>query len=288
MLKSIKFKLILIYSLIGLIIVVFLPIGRTGADSSTPEIKIDTLPEAVLFDIENFKPGDWAPRDLTIQNNGNQDFSYNMRAQMKSGSEKLYNQLLLKVEDQTNLLFEGKLKDFKGLNPRPLARFTEEHLKVTVEFPYESGNEFQGLQTVAEFIIYAEGQTTPPDPPDDGDPPDPPDDGDPPDPPGDGDPPDPPDDGDPPDPPDDGDPPNPPTDTNNPPGSNEPPSTNKPPNGSTPTKPVEQPSKATGSLPQTGEENPMFIILSGFFIFLAGLGLLLIKMSVLPNPFRRG
>ncbi|MBH0169147.1 LPXTG cell wall anchor domain-containing protein [Fictibacillus sp. 18YEL24] len=261
MLKSIKFKLILIYSLIGLIIVVFLPIGRTGADSSTPEIKIDILPEAVLFDIENFKPGDWAPRDLTIQNNGNQDFSYNMKAQMKSGSEKLYNQLLLKVEDRTNLLFEGKLKDFKGLNPRPLASLTEEKLKVTVEFPYESGNEFQGLQTIAEFIIYAEGQTTPPDPPDDGDPPDPP---------------------------DDGDPPNPPTDTNNPPGSNEPPSTNKPPNGSTPTKPVEQPSKATGLLPQTGEENPMFTILSGFFIFLAGIGLLLVKMSVLPNPFRRG
>ncbi|MFC0236659.1 LPXTG cell wall anchor domain-containing protein [Fictibacillus phosphorivorans] len=232
MFKSNKIKLILIYSLVFLTIVVFTPIGNTGADSSTPEIKIDTLPEKVLFDIENFKPGDWAPRELTIQNNGNQDFSYNIQSRMKAGSEELYNQFQLKIEDKSGLVFQGDLKNFKGLDPRPLAAFSEETLTLTVEFPYISGNEFQGLNTEVEFVLYAEGKNEPP-PPDTEDPDE-----------------------------DNGSTP-PSNDSNN------------------------SPAKDTGSLPQTGEDNPIFIILSGLFISMAGIALLLIKKSILPNPFKR-
>lgn len=233
-LNSNKFKLILIYSCIILIAVVLLPIGNTGADSTTPEIKIDTLPEKVLFDIDNFKPGDWAPRELTIQNNGNQDFSYNIQSRMKSGSEKLYNQFQLKIEDASGTVYKGNLKDFKGLDPRPLAAFSEETLTLTVEFPYISGNEFQGLNTEVEFVLYAEGKGEPP-----------------------------------------------PPDTENPDEDED--------NGSTPPSNDSNnpPAKDTGSLPQTGEDNPIFIILSGLFISMAGLAFLLIKKSILPNPFKR-
>ncbi|GGB41565.1 LPXTG cell wall anchor domain-containing protein [Fictibacillus barbaricus] len=227
------FKLILIYSLVLLTIVVFLPISSTGANTSTPEIKIDTLPESVLFNIKDFKPGDWAPRVLTIQNNGNQDFSYNIQSRMKSGSEKLFNVFQLKIEDSSGVIFKGDLKDFKELDPRPLASFSEEKLTVTVEFPYVSGNEFQGLDTEVEFVLYAEGENEPP-----------------------------------------------------------PPDTEEPDedNGSTP--PSENsnnpPAKDNGSLPQTGEDNPILIILSGLFISIAGLALLLVKKSIIPNPFKRG
>ncbi|WP_226536312.1 LPXTG cell wall anchor domain-containing protein [Fictibacillus halophilus] len=233
-LNSNKFKLTLIYSCIILIAAVFIPIGNTGADSSTPEIKIDTLPEKILFDIDNFKPGDWAPRELTIQNNGNQDFSYNIQSRMKSGSEKLYNQFQLKIEDKSGMVYQGNLKDFKGLDPRPLAAFSEEKLTVTVEFPYISGNEFQGLNTEVEFVLYAEGKNEP-QPPDTEDPDE------------------------------DGD------------------------NGSTPSSNDSNnpPAKNTGSLPQTGEDNPIVMILSGLFVSMAGLTLLLIKKSILPNPFKR-
>ncbi|MFG6496215.1 LPXTG cell wall anchor domain-containing protein [Fictibacillus sp. UD] len=232
-LNSNKFKLILIYSCIILIATFFIPIGSTGADTSTPEIKIDTLPEKVLFDIDNFKPGDWAPRELTIQNNGNQDFSYNIQSKMKSGSEKLYNQFQLKIEDKSGMVYQGDLKDFKGLDPRPLAAFSEEKLTVTVEFPYISGNEFQGLNTEVELILYAEGKNEPP-----------------------------------------------------------PPDTEKPDeedNDSTPpgNDSTNPPEKNTGTLPQTGEDNPIFIILSGLFISMAGLALLLVKKSILQNPFKR-
>jgi LPXTG-motif cell wall-anchored protein len=287
--KKSYLKLISIYSIFILTIVLFLPTGNTGADTAVKEIDLATLPEGVLFNVSNLKPGDLMIRELTIQNNGNQNFTYNFESRKKSGSNLLYNQLQLEVKDGSSILYEGSLGSFVELNPRTLTRFSEEMLTLSVEFPYESGNEFQGLATEVEFILYAEGRNNPPDPPDDGDPPDPPDDGDPPDPPDDGDPPDPPDDGDPPDPPDDGDPPDPPDDNEPPTDDNEPPGTNEPPsNNPTPTKPADPPSKGTGSLPQTGEENPLFIILSGFFISLAGLGLLLIKKSIIPNPFKRG
>ncbi|MCM3717672.1 LPXTG cell wall anchor domain-containing protein [Fictibacillus phosphorivorans] len=231
-LNSIKFKLILIYSCLILIVAVFIPIGNTGADSSTPEIKIDTFPDSVLFDIKDFKPGDWAPRELTIQNNGNKDFSYNIQSRMKTGSEKLFNQFQLKIEDASGRVYQGSLKDFKGINPRPLASFSEEKLIVTVEFPYISGNEFQGLETKVEFVVYAEGKDEPPT-----------------------------------------------TGIDNP---DEREVTSPPSNDN-----ENLPSKETGSLPQTGEDNPIYVILSGLFITLAGLALLLMKKSILPNPFKR-
>ncbi|MBY6037206.1 LPXTG cell wall anchor domain-containing protein [Fictibacillus nanhaiensis] len=237
-----RLKFIMLLSCIFLLLILFLPIGSTGADSTTPQIKIDTLPAHVVFDIENFKPGDWAPRELIIQNNGNQDFLYNIKSTMKSGSEILYKQLQIKVESQASVLFEGGLDEFIGFkSPRSLTSFSEEKLKVTVSFPYESGNEFQGLSTVVELHIHAEGDS-PDDPGKDDD--------------------------------DDG---------NHPPDKNEPPNNNP-----TPTKPADPPNKDTGSLPQTGEENPFLILLTGFFISLAGLGLLLVKKSILPNPFKRG
>ncbi|MQR94607.1 LPXTG cell wall anchor domain-containing protein [Fictibacillus phosphorivorans] len=227
-----RFQLIVVSLCIFLIIIVFLPIGNTGADSSTPEIKIDALPDKVLFAIDDFKPGDWAPRVLTIQNNGNQDFTYNLQSRMKSGSRKLFNVFQLKIEDTSGVIFNDDLKDFKGLDPRPLAAFSEEKLTVTVEFPYVSGNEYQGLDTDVEFVLYAGGENAPP-----------------------------------------------PTDTEKPNQDN-----GSTPPGNNSNKP---PSTDTGSLPQTGEDNPFFIILSGLFISMAGLALLLVKKSILPNPFKR-
>jgi LPXTG-motif cell wall-anchored protein len=316
MMKILNIKTVLFVALASVLFLSYLN-QPTNALEEDAIVEITTSPTGYLFQMTNLKPGDTGERILTIKNTGNQNYYYSVRAQMKSGSNKFYKQLLLKVKDTSQVLYDGKLSEFTSMSERYLAHHTQEDLTFAIEFPWNSGNEFQGLLTEVELIFYAEGRNNPPDdgdppdppddgdppdPPDDGDPPDPPDDGDPPDPPDDGDPPDPPDDGDPPDPPDDGDPPDPPddneppTDDNEPPSTNEPPtddneppSTNEPPsNNPTPTKPADPPSKDTGSLPQTGEENPIFIILSGFFILLAGLGLLLIKKSIIPNPFKRG
>jgi LPXTG-motif cell wall-anchored protein len=266
---------------------------------------ITLIPDARLFEVTNMKPGDTITKVQKIHNQSNDSFSYVITTEKESGSDLLYNQLDLQVIADNTEIYNGKLKYLNLSKPLKLNKNSQHGITFQFHFPIDSGNEYQGLITSVAFIYTAEADHgnppddgdppnppddgDPPDPPDDGDPPDPPDDGDPPDPPDDGDPPDPPDDGDPPDPPDDGDPPDPPDHNEPPPNDNEPPNTNEPPsNNPAPTKPADPPSKDTGSLPQTGEENPILIILSGFFISLAGLGLLLIKKSIIPNPFKRG
>ncbi|WP_261133659.1 TasA family protein [Bacillus sp. Marseille-Q3570] len=155
-------KLVIIYSLLVLTLVLFSPIGTTGADESSSVIDIATSPTNILFDFSNIKPGDVIERKISIQNNGNNDFTYNTKAEFKSGSELLYNQLNLQVNDSKGSLYKGKLSEFKGFDPRNLAQKSQEDITFSVEFPWESGNEFQGLET--EFIIefYAEGNTSPP------------------------------------------------------------------------------------------------------------------------------
>lgn len=144
--------------------------GQALAASNPVDISIS--PDSLLFDITNMKPGDWAERTLTIQNRGETHFNYNTKAEFKGGSEKLYNEFLLEVMDSSGPLFEGKLSNFTQLEPRYLKSFHEEDLKFTIRFPYELGNEFQGLQFEVVFKFITEGKPpNTPDPPKDPEPP---------------------------------------------------------------------------------------------------------------------
>jgi LPXTG-motif cell wall-anchored protein len=139
--------------------VIFVPLGSTvAAEQPIKEIDIVTSPDKVLFDVENMKPGDWAERVLEISNSGTQDFGYIISSKLKSGSEKLYNELLLTITSEaSNELFKGTLGQFNKLDPRDIKKSESEKLTLRVDFPAELGNEFQGLVTEVEFKIYAEG-----------------------------------------------------------------------------------------------------------------------------------
>ncbi|MBU9722450.1 MULTISPECIES: LPXTG cell wall anchor domain-containing protein [Bacillaceae] len=131
--------------------------NRTFADE-VPVI-ITTTPESVLFEVTNMKPGDWADRELTIQNRGEEDFSYHMIASRNSGSEKLYNVLELELQNADgDVLYEGSLGDFTGFDPRPLQALHEEDFSLTVYFPTHLGNDYQGLEVEVEFLFIAEGE----------------------------------------------------------------------------------------------------------------------------------
>lgn len=149
-------KLIAIYVGIVLFFILLLPIGKSGAEENTREIDITLAPAQQLFNVHNIKPGDWMTRTLKVQNKGNQDFVYQSSASHLSGSELLYNQLEMTVSAGSAVLYEGKLSGFTGFEKRPLAHLEEEELTYTVEFPYESGNEFQGLTTKVAFYFAAE------------------------------------------------------------------------------------------------------------------------------------
>ncbi|MED4016576.1 TasA family protein [Sutcliffiella cohnii] len=127
------------------------------ADSNENEIDIRTSPEKILFELDNMKPGDWVERSLVITNSGTKDFKYLSSASLVSGSEKFYNALILSISDKSGQIFNGSLEDFKALNPREIVSGGKDELLFKVEFPYEKGNEYQGLASIVEFKFYAEG-----------------------------------------------------------------------------------------------------------------------------------
>ncbi|MBH0164247.1 LPXTG cell wall anchor domain-containing protein [Fictibacillus sp. 7GRE50] len=279
------------YRIIFVFIFIFLMVGNTFKSekiySYNNEIYGLEVTPSELFNIQNMRPGYEEDYTLMLKNTGNQPLSYSIKSELSSGDELLFNQLIIKVSKEGSILYLGKLSNFYFRSQQGLAAHAQDNVKFTIGLPGESGNEYQGLSASVVIDIKAEPSSPPNpgdgDPPDNGGDPDDggnPDDGDDP---GDGDNPD---DGDGTNPPDDN---NPPTDDHEPPSTNEPPNTNEPPsNNPTPTKPNDSPAKNTGSLPQTGEENPILIIMSGFILLLAGLSLLLIKKSIIPNPFKRG
>lgn len=123
--------------------------GETDVDKS--DISISLSPTGTLFDINNMKPGDWAPRTLIVENSGAKDFVYHMQVQNK-GEKKLFNELLLEIKLGEKELYQGKLAAFKALLPRELASGSKENLDITIRFPEHLGNDFQGLQ--AAFVFY--------------------------------------------------------------------------------------------------------------------------------------
>ncbi|MBS4173357.1 TasA family protein [Bacillus sp. FJAT-49736] len=127
------------------------------AASDTNEINIATSPHKVLFDIDNIKPGDWAKRDLIVENKGKQDFKYTASIQLRSGSKQLFNALKLKVSDKDGSLYSGKLANFDRLEYRKLAKADKETLNFQVDFPNDLGNEYQGLKCEFTIKLYVEG-----------------------------------------------------------------------------------------------------------------------------------
>jgi LPXTG-motif cell wall-anchored protein len=218
--KKNPLKLLFILSIIPVFMLFFY---QTNSIEAT-EKPITLLPESRLFTISNMAPGDTDSKSLSIINNSETDFQYKLTTKHATGSLPLFNDLMVKVSNNGEIVFKGKLKDLIFANTRDLKKGEKDILTFNIEMPINLGNEYQGLTTVVDFIFSAVGDIEPPGNEDNPN----------------------------------GD------DTNNP------------------------PIKDKGSLPKTGEENPIFIIMSGLFISMAGLALLLIKKSILPNPFKRG
>lgn len=97
-------------------------------------------------------------RTMTIMNEGNSEYYYSFDAEYISGSQELYEQFELTVTGGEGLLFEGSLAEFTELEPRFLNAGTEEELQFVAEFPFESGNEFQGLEVQFKFVLNAQAE----------------------------------------------------------------------------------------------------------------------------------
>lgn len=137
----------------------FFPVASVFADDDTSqkEIDITLAPLDILFAINDMKPGDWAPRTLTVKNSGSKDFFYQISVQNKGG-KKLFNELILEVSIGGSELYRGKLSAFTSLPSRKLGSGSSENLDITIRFPEHLGNDFQGTDSMFDFIITAEGK----------------------------------------------------------------------------------------------------------------------------------
>lgn len=129
--------------------------GEKEVDNN--EIEISLSPNDTLFDISNMKPGDWAPRSITVENSGNNDFDYHIEVQ-NQGVNQLFNELLLEVKAGEKELYQGKLAEFISMPARKMISGNEEILDFTIRFPEHLGNDFQGVQSKFVFTFTAEGK----------------------------------------------------------------------------------------------------------------------------------
>lgn len=119
---------------------------------------IEIIPDDELFNVDNMAPGGTAIRRLTVKNTGHDSFNYNVVVEFKEGSKLLFNNLNLKIKNVPSgiLKYEGKLRDLKTVRLGVLPRNEQSDLDFTVEFPSESGNEYQRLATSFTLVIGAE------------------------------------------------------------------------------------------------------------------------------------
>ena len=146
--------------LILISVICFYPVTSVYADGENEntenELAINISPKDNLFDISNMKPGDWAPRTITVENSGSKDFVYQMQLE-NSGEEKLFNELLVEIKAGDTELYQGKLAALESLPERKLTSSSKENIDITIRFPEHLGNDFQGLKSAFAFSFTAEG-----------------------------------------------------------------------------------------------------------------------------------
>lgn len=159
---SIKTKYTLLtLSIIILIVFVafFLTRDITGVEAATDTqgtFGISISPTSSFLNAPNMAPGDWASAPVTVNNEGEVDFSYDVTAVKEGGSDLYYDTLDLKVLDQNgNLMYSGKLKDLQNLVLGVLGKGGNSTFNISVGLPLEVTNEFQALGSKVTFVFTA-------------------------------------------------------------------------------------------------------------------------------------
>lgn len=170
MLKYLHFLVVVLLVFISFLN--FNPIVTTAASSTNKTIDLSVSPTNIFFNVKNIKPGDRVIKSLRIENTGDKHFEYSIRTDFIRGSKLFFNQLDTKMIKDDKTLFEGNLINLNLKKVSLLEANSKDTLTFIIEFPYESGNEFQGLATEFEIVITAEGDNstvTPPGTPTSGD-----------------------------------------------------------------------------------------------------------------------
>jgi hypothetical protein len=160
-----RFRLIqkaLIIFLVFIVSYSFFDSGKTFASIVATDnggyetIVIKTIPEKSFIIASNMAPGDLAKSQLTVKNEGQLDFSYDISAIKDNGDDLLYNVLNLQITDSIgNILYNGKLKDLQNMVLGNLGPGHDDVFGFQVNFPLECGNEYQDKGVAVTFVLNA-------------------------------------------------------------------------------------------------------------------------------------
>ncbi|WP_449536943.1 TasA family protein [Ferdinandcohnia sp. Marseille-Q9671] len=154
-------KLIKTYILLMLCIVtlstIYLPINETSATPTDLKVNISTNPSNRFIDIENMAPGDIVSKILEVNNKGNIDFNYYVSAIKESGDQRLFEQLWIKITNNNEEIYNGKLIELHEWDIGKILSLKGETLQFLFELPLDSSNESQGKSTKVKFNFVANG-----------------------------------------------------------------------------------------------------------------------------------
>lgn len=132
--------------------------GAAIITASASSYGISVNPEGPLFKLTNMAPGERFDTVITVTSNFDKENPVLLSSEIENGSQLLFNTLIVSVEcqDQSETIYSGSFRDLHNVNLGTTVKDTERKYVISVLFPAESGNEFQGLSMSAKLIFSSE------------------------------------------------------------------------------------------------------------------------------------
>lgn len=125
--------------------------------SSGKEFGLKLSTNGALFQAENMAPGYTSSSSFSVLNDGKQDFSFKISTVLNNKDRMLYDGLIIEIKDSKGKVrFRDSMSHLdKGLELGTLAPDNKDNYVLTVYFPVECGNEYQGKTANVDFVVTA-------------------------------------------------------------------------------------------------------------------------------------
>ena len=119
---------------------------------------ISLLQDGPLFHMEDFAPGDSGNASVTVKNIGDFPFFFTIDSKKDSGDELLFKNLMITIKNNDGTLsyYSGPLSELEKVDLGSILQGGEKQLNLSIYFPVELGNEFQGKTLSMAFVFTAD------------------------------------------------------------------------------------------------------------------------------------
>ncbi len=123
-------------------------------DSDTIKLNIPDTSGNTAFAVTNMFPGDAETKDFTIKVNHKNPITLYYHADIRPGSEKLSEVMMVKIElpEKSRILYDGLMRDMPSALEHELAANEKEMIyRITVYLDTSVGNDYQYKRLIADF-----------------------------------------------------------------------------------------------------------------------------------------